>query len=81
MAGIILTCGVSMFPFLMPSVTHPEMSLLLWDSSSSQLTLTLMLILALIFVVILLSYTIWSYIKMFGRIDENFIENNKHSLY
>ncbi|WAX70412.1 cytochrome d ubiquinol oxidase subunit II [Gallibacterium anatis] len=81
MAGIILTCGVSMFPFLMPSITHPEMSLLLWDSSSSQLTLTLMLILAVIFVVILLSYTIWSYIKMFGRIDENFIENNKHSLY
>ncbi|MFC0309235.1 cytochrome d ubiquinol oxidase subunit II [Gallibacterium trehalosifermentans] len=81
MAGIILTCGVSMFPFLMPSITHPEMSLLVWDSSSSKLTLTLMLGFALVFVVILLSYTIWSYIKMFGRIDESFIENNKHSLY
>ncbi|MDA3979270.1 MULTISPECIES: cytochrome d ubiquinol oxidase subunit II [Gallibacterium] len=81
MAGIILTCGISMFPFLMPSITHPEMSLLVWDSSSSKLTLTLMLGFALVFVVILLSYTIWSYIKMFGRIDESFIENNKHSLY
>ncbi|AWX15054.1 cytochrome d ubiquinol oxidase subunit II [Mergibacter septicus] len=81
MTGIIFTCGVSMFPFLMPSSSHPEFSLLVWNSSSSQLTLTLMFFFALIFVVILLAYTIWSYIKMFGRIDESFIDKNKNSLY
>ncbi|SUB35048.1 putative cytochrome oxidase subunit 2 [Pasteurella multocida] len=43
MAGIILTAGISMFPFVMPSITHPELSLLMWDSTSSKLTLTLML--------------------------------------
>ncbi|CAM3824250.1 cytochrome d ubiquinol oxidase subunit II [Avibacterium avium] len=81
MAGVILTCGVAMFPFVMPSSSHPDMSLLMWDSTSSQLTLTLMLGFALVFVVILLSYTIWSYIKMFGRLDSDFIEDNKNSLY
>lgn len=81
MAGVILTCGVAMFPFVMPSSSHPDMSLLMWDSTSSQLTLTLMLAFALVFVVILLSYTVWSYIKMFGRLDSDFIENNNNSLY
>lgn len=81
MAGIILTCGVAMFPFLMPSITHPELSLLIWDASSSKLTLTLMLGFALVFVVILLSYTIWAYYKMFGRLDKQYIEENKNSLY
>ena len=70
-----------MFPFVMPSITHPEMSLLMWDATSSKLTLTLMLFLALIFIVILLAYTIWSYWKMFGRLDSEFIEENKNSLY
>ena len=61
--------------------SHPEQSLLMWDSTSSELTLTLMLIFALIFVAISLAYTIWSYAKMFGRLDANFIDENKHSLY
>ncbi|PJG83481.1 cytochrome d ubiquinol oxidase subunit II [Caviibacterium pharyngocola] len=81
MAGVILTCGIAMFPFVMPSITHPDMSLLMWDSTSSEWTLTLMLGLALVFVVILLAYTIWSYAKMFGRLDSDFIEENKNSLY
>ena len=81
MIGVILTCAVAMFPFVMPSITHPEMSLLMWDSTSSELTLTLMLGLALVFVVISLAYTIWSYVKMFGRLDAEFIEENKNSLY
>ncbi|MDG6895876.1 cytochrome d ubiquinol oxidase subunit II [Volucribacter amazonae] len=81
MLGVIFTAGVAMFPFVMPSITHPSMSLLMWDATSSKLTLTLMLGFALVFVVILLSYTIWAYYKMFGRLDKEFIEENKHSLY
>ncbi|WP_273393592.1 cytochrome d ubiquinol oxidase subunit II [Actinobacillus porcinus] len=81
MIGVILTCTVAMFPFVMPSSSHPEMSLLMWDSTSSELTLTLMLVFALVFVVISLAYTIWSYVKMFGRLDAEFIEENKNSLY
>ena len=67
MAGVIITAAVSMFPFVMPSSTHPEQSLLMWDATSSELTLTLMFYLALVFVTISLLYTIWSYYKMFGR--------------
>ena len=81
MAGVIITAAVSMFPFVMPSSTHPEQSLLMWDATSSELTLTLMFYLALVFVSISLLYTIWSYYKMFGRLDESFVEDNKNSLY
>jgi cytochrome d ubiquinol oxidase subunit II len=56
-AGIIATAGVSMFPFLMPSSTHPEASLTVWDSSSSHLTLFIMLIVVLIFLPIIILYT------------------------
>ena len=79
MAGIIITAAVSMFPFVMPSSSKPGESLLMWDATSSELTLTIMFFLALIFVVISLAYTIWSYYKMFGRIDESFIEEHKHT--
>ncbi len=81
MIGVILSCAVSMFPFIMPSITHPEMSLLVWDSTSSELTLTWMFYLALVFVVIMLVYTIWAYAKMFGRLDSQYIDENKNSLY
>ncbi|MGR6981025.1 cytochrome d ubiquinol oxidase subunit II [Testudinibacter sp. P27/CKL/0425] len=81
MAGVIFTFGVSMFPFIMPSITNPNTSLLMWDSTSSHLTLMIMFGLTLIFVVILLAYTIWAYAKMFGRLDSSFIEENKNSLY
>ncbi|OOF89266.1 cytochrome d ubiquinol oxidase subunit II [Rodentibacter ratti] len=81
MAGVIITAAVSMFPFVMPSSSHPEQSLLMWDATSSELTLTWMLFLALVFVVISLAYTIWSYFKMFGRLDERFVEENTSSLY
>lgn len=81
MAGVIITAAVSMFPFVMPSSSHPEQSLTMWDATSSELTLTLMFFLALVFVTISLAYTIWSYTKMFGRLDANFIDENKHSLY
>lgn len=80
-ACVILTAGVTMFPFVMPSSTMPNVSLTMWDATSSLLTLKVMTIVAIIFVPIILLYTSWCYYKMFGRIDKEFIENNKHSLY
>ncbi|NHB93808.1 cytochrome d ubiquinol oxidase subunit II [Photorhabdus cinerea] len=80
-ACIILTCGVTMFPFVMPSIIDPNVSLTMWDATSSLMTLRVMFVVALIFVPIILGYTIWCYYKMFGRLDKSFIENNKHSLY
>ena len=79
--GVILTAAVSMFPFIMPSISHPEMSLTVWDSTASLNTLTIMFYAACFFVPIVLCYTIWSYIKMFGRLDAKFIEENNATAY
>jgi cytochrome d ubiquinol oxidase subunit II len=65
----------------MPSSTVPNVSLTMWDATSSLFTLQVMTVVAIIFVPIVLAYTAWAYYKMFGRLDKNFIEKNKHSLY
>ena len=80
-ACVILTAGVAMFPFIMPSVTNPNVSLTMWDATSSLFTLKVMTIVAIVFVPIVLSYTAWCYYKMFGRISKEHIEQNTHSLY
>lgn len=80
-AGIILTAGGSMFPFLMPSSSHPDMSLTMWDATSSETTLTIMFYAACIFVPIVLSYTLWGFWVMRGRLSTQDIEQNSHSLY
>lgn len=80
-AGVIFTAGFAMFPFIMPSSLVPAASLTMWDSTSSELTLNLMTMIAFVMVPIILAYTAWSYYKMFGRLDNQYIEDNKHSLY
>ncbi len=67
-AGVITTAGVSLFPFLLPSSSHPGSSLTVWDSSSSRLTLFIMLIAALIFLPIILIYTSWVFRVLRGRV-------------
>ncbi|GKX62057.1 cytochrome d ubiquinol oxidase subunit II [Pragia fontium] len=78
---VIFTAGITMFPFLMPSSINPNVSLTMWDATSSHLTLTVMTFVALIFVPLMLIYTIWCYVKMFGRLDKKHIEDNHASLY
>src|SRR6218665_1930303 len=56
-AGIILSVGASMFPFIVPSSTDLRSSLMVWDASSSHLTLFIMLVCAIVFVPIILAYT------------------------
>jgi len=80
-AGVIFTAGLAMFPFIMPSSLDPKSSLTMWDSTSSELTLNLMTGVAFVMVPIILGYTTWTYYKMFGRLDDKFIEENKNSLY
>ncbi|WP_034943571.1 cytochrome d ubiquinol oxidase subunit II [Erwinia oleae] len=81
LACVILTAGVAMFPFIMPSSTVPNLSLTMWDATSSLLTLKIMTVAAIIFVPIILGYTTWCYYKMFGRLTKEQIESNTHSLY
>ncbi|MFP1751385.1 cytochrome d ubiquinol oxidase subunit II [Lonsdalea quercina] len=80
-ACVILTAGITMFPFVMPSITMPNASLTMWDATSSLLTLKVMTCVAIVFVPIILCYTTWCYYKMFGRITKEHVEQNSHSLY
>jgi len=81
MAGIILTAGFSMFPFVMPSITQPGSSLTLWDASSSHLTLTVMFWAVVVFLPMILLYTAWTYKTMWGRVSVEQIRENTHSAY
>jgi len=67
-AGIIATAGIALFPFLLPSSTHPEMSLTVWDASSSQATLFIMLLATVIFLPIVLAYTAFVLRVMHGKV-------------
>ena len=67
-AGTILTAGVALFPFLMPSSTHPNHGLTIWDASSSQHTLGIMLGAVIVFLPIVLAYTAWVYRVLRGRV-------------
>ncbi len=80
-SGIILTAGAAMFPFIMPSSTHPGSSFIAWDAVSSHLTLTVMFWAAMIFVPIILAYTTWTYAKMWRRISVEEIRGLEHSAY
>ena len=65
-AGVILTAGFALFPFLLPSSTTPRASLTVWDASSSQHTLVIMLIATLLLLPIVLIYTSWVFYVLRG---------------
>ena len=78
-AGTILTGGFALFPFLLPSSTHPSQSLTVWDASSSPKTLLLMLAAVAVFLPIILAYTSWVFKVLRGRITlENLHDHEGH---
>ena len=81
-AGIILTAGFSMFPFMMPNAANPDQSLTLWDASSSAYTLEIMFYVALFFVPVILGYTAWSFWVMRGRLrEEDVRDGSSRAIY
>lgn len=66
--GVISSVGLVMFPFIMPSSTHPDSSLSVWDSSSTHFTLFVMLVATVIFLPIILAYTAWVYSVIWGKV-------------
>ncbi|HCO7567016.1 TPA: cytochrome d ubiquinol oxidase subunit II [Escherichia fergusonii] len=79
--GVIFTAGVALFPFVMPSSVSPVSSLTLWDCTSSDKTLSIMLVIVLIFLPIVLLYTLWSYYKLWGRINTDTVRRHDSELY
>lgn len=80
-AGIIATAGVSLFPFMLPSSSTPNDSLMVWDTSSSQLTLEIMLVAVVIFLPLILAYTSWVYHVLRGSVTVAAIERDSHIVY
>lgn len=78
-AGILLTQGVAMFPFLLPSSTNPGSSLTVWDSTSSHLTLFVMLLATCLFLPLVILYTSWVYRVLRGKVSVENVERNHHS--
>jgi cytochrome d ubiquinol oxidase subunit II len=67
-ACVILTAGIAMFPFLMPSSVQPDHGLTIWDASSSAKTLGIMLVAVIVFLPIVLAYTSWVFRILRGEV-------------
>lgn len=74
LASIILTAGIALFPFLMPSSSNPAHGLTIWDASSSQRTLGIMLFCTAVFLPIVLAYSTWAFRVMRGKVTRAHIE-------
>jgi len=80
-AGVVLTAGFALFPFIMPSSTDPASSLTVWDAVSSHRTLQVMFWAAVIFLPLILVYTSWVYRVMRGKVTVQHVKDGSHSLY
>ena len=67
-ATMMLTAGAALFPFILPSSSHPNHSLTIWDASSSHRTLSLTLCAVVILLPVVLTYTTWVYRVMRGKV-------------
>ncbi len=78
-AGIVLSVGFAVFPFLLPSSLDPNAGLTLWDASSSHATLMIMLAATVVFLPIVLAYTAWVYRVMRGKVVEHELGDNPNA--
>jgi cytochrome d ubiquinol oxidase subunit II len=78
-AGIILTVGFAVFPFLLPSSISPDSSLTVWDASSSHLTLWIMLLATIVFLPIIIAYTTWVYRVLKGKVTSDEMGDNPNA--
>ena len=73
-AAIILTAGIALFPFLLPSASQPGHGLTIWDASSSHRTLGIMLFATAVFLPLILAYSTWAFRIMRGRVTRAHVE-------
>ncbi|MET0919398.1 MAG: cytochrome d ubiquinol oxidase subunit II [Burkholderiales bacterium] len=80
-AGVVLTAGFALFPFIMPSSSDPKSSLTAWDAVSSHRTLQVMFWAVVIFMPLIVVYTSWVYRVMRGKVTTEHVQQQTHSLY
>ncbi len=84
LTSIILTMGVALFPFIIPSNSAPAESLLVWNASSSMRSLLGIEIVGIIMVPVILFYTVFVYRKLWGRdrrLSAELVETESKVLY
>ncbi len=81
LAGVILTAGLALFPFMLPSASLPDHGLTVWDASSSQRSLGLMLLATAIFMPLIVAYTAWVYRVLRGPIRLEDVRRNDYGSY
>ncbi|QDQ27902.1 cytochrome d ubiquinol oxidase subunit II [Chitinimonas arctica] len=79
--AIILTAGLSLFPFVLPSSIDPASSLTAWDAVSSHKTLQVMLLLTVVLLPIVIGYTSWVYRVLRGPVTVEKIRRETHTAY
>jgi len=79
--AVILTAAVSLFPFILTSSADPSSSLTVWDATSSRLTLAIMFWAAVLLTPVVLAYTGWCYRVMRGKVTEQQVHEQDHTLY
>ncbi|GIX27393.1 MAG: cytochrome d ubiquinol oxidase subunit II [Burkholderiales bacterium] len=79
--GVILTAGLSMFPFVMPSSSDPNSSLTAWDVTSSHKTLEIMFWAVVLFLPLIVAYTGWVYRVLGGKVTVEKIKSEEHTSY
>ena len=80
-AGVILTAGFAMFPFVMPSATDPNSSLTAWDAVSSHRTLGIMFWVVVFMLPVVIAYTAWVFRVLRGKITVEHIRETTHTSY
>lgn len=81
LTSVILTAGVSMFPFIIPSSIAVNSSLSVWDSSSSYSTLKIMFWVTIFFLPVVVAYTSWVFRVLRGKVTVKHIRDNEHTTY
>jgi cytochrome d ubiquinol oxidase subunit II len=77
-AGVVLTAGFALFPFIMPSSSDPKSSLTVYDAVSTHRTLQIMFWVVILFLPIVIAYTSWAYRVMRGTVTERAVRDGGH---
>ena len=77
-AGVVLTAGFALFPFIMPSSSDPKSSLTVYDAVSTHRTLQIMFWVVILFLPIVVAYTSWAYRVMRGTVTERAVREGGH---
>lgn len=80
-AGVVLTAGLALFPFILPSSSDPRSSLTVYDAVSSHRTLQIMFWVVIVLLPIVIAYTSWVYRVMRGTVTESKVRAGGRSMY